>query len=144
MTGATSYETWMAARNRRRGRHARGRLKSFQRPPGRHGDRMTQTRRILASHRKVVIALEARNPFPGVIVQRAAYSDRPVTEFVENALQGAQLPQRIDDVGDRVWPRASGRILRARTRQRNRIVLLRRFGRPTSRRLRDRSGLFAG
>src|SRR5499427_1083283 len=105
---------------------------------------MAQAGRNLTSHWKIVIALEARNPLPGIIVKRPAYSDRPITEFVENALQRAHLPQRIDGLGDRIRTHTCGPALRTRARQWNRIDLLCGFSRPTPRQLRNRSGRFAG
>jgi len=125
--------------------------KSFQRSPGRHADRLTQAWIILARDREIMVTLEARNRLACTIVEDTAYSDRPVTEFVEDALHGTQLPQRTHDVGVRIGAQRRRCALHTRARQWNRIALLRRFGflpvrrgRSTPQQLRRWCGSFAG
>jgi len=125
--------------------------KSFQRSPGRHADRLTQAWGILARDREIMVTLEARNRLTRTIVKDTACSDRPVTEFVEDALHSAQLPQRTHDVGVRIGAQRRRCALRTRARQWNRIALLRRFGflrvrrgRSTPQQLSRRPASFAG
>src|SRR6266446_2564202 len=86
---------------------------------------MTQAGRILASYRKIMVTLEARNPLACILVEDAAHSDRPVAEFVENALHCAELPQRIHVVGGRIGAR--GCTLGTRARQWNRVAFRRKL-----------------
>src|ERR1700676_3716573 len=78
---------------------------SIQGQSGRKAERLAQARGILAGHGEIVIPLEPFDRLAGLFVERAGHLDWPVAEFIEHALQRAQLARRIDEVGDRIGAR---------------------------------------